>query len=227
MEREPTAARHLANLEKLEREESLVRRRALYVAWGSVGAAAAILVFLVLGAQRELIQIRAERDRVAGEVKELEARKAALEADLKLSSEKLNASLGALERVPENVRKEAVDSELVANPAAAQVLPRVYVQIVDPADRSIANQIGRDLQASGVIALGTEYVPEAAGLKRNEVRYYKKSEENGAIRIVEDLRKAGIEAKTVYLNQEQNTKVRPNHYELWLTPQRRESPPAP
>src|SRR5215468_5878523 len=108
MEREPTAARHLANLEKLEREESLVRRRALYVAWGSVGAAAAILVFLVLGAQRELIQIRAERDRVAGEVKELEARKAALEADLKLSSEKLNASLGALERVPENVRKEAV-----------------------------------------------------------------------------------------------------------------------
>ena len=52
-------------------------------------------------------------------------------------------------------------------------------------------------------------------LKRFEVRYYKKAEEAAARRIISVLENAGVPATPVYLNLENNTRVRRNHYEIW------------
>ena len=139
-----------------------------------------------------------------------------MEGQLKTSKAALSASLGALGRVSEPQRKAAVEQELTADPNAAQLLPRAYLQIVDAADREWAKEIGRTLQAAGIIALGVEYVPKSAGLKRTDVRYYKTSERAGAETIVALLKDAGVDASLIYLNQEGNTKVRPNHFEVWF-----------
>jgi len=47
------------------------------------------------------------------------------------------------------------------------------------------------------------------------VRYYKKAEEAGALRIQGVLEAAGVPSTTVYLNLENNTRVRGNHFEIW------------
>lgn len=73
----------------------------------------------------------------------------------------------------------------------------------------------RRLQQAGVIPVGIEHVPAAAGLRRFEVRYYKKAEEPGATRILAAIAKAGVPAEPVYLNLENNTRVRGNHFEIW------------
>jgi hypothetical protein len=139
-----------------------------------------------------------------------------VEAKLKASEEKLAASLGALGRVPERQRLAAVDEQIAANPSAV-LLPRVYLHIVDESDRAWAVAMGRRLESAGMIAVKVEYVPRARGLKRSDVRYYRKSEEPGAARIVSVLKSAGTEARLNYLeDQETNSKVRPNHFEVWF-----------
>jgi hypothetical protein len=86
---------------------------------------------------------------------------------------------------------------------------------VDDADRQWARNLSDRLQNAGVIPVGVELVPAAAALKRFEVRYYKKAEEAGATRILGVLEAAGVPAQPVYLNLENNTRVRGNHFEIW------------
>lgn len=210
-------------IERIESHEAARRRRALWMTWASVAVAAIVLALIVFAARRELVEshvalAKAEdrRKQVEADIKSLDAKKAETEKQLDATQAKLSASLGALGRVSEGPRQTAVDQQIAADPNTALLLPRVYLHIVDSADRAWAVEMGRKLESAGMIALGVEYVPKAAGLKTTDVRYYKKSEESGAVQIVEILKAAGVNARLNYLNMENNTKVRPNHFEVWF-----------
>jgi hypothetical protein len=122
-----------------------------------------------------------------------------------------------------------LETALDADPKATVLVPRAYVQIVDEGDRQWARNLSDRLQNAGVIPVGVEHVPRAAGLRRFEVRYYKKAEEPGAQRILEVLESVGVPAATVYLSLERNRRVRDNHFEIWCPANARQfklRPPA-
>jgi len=239
MSEEITAQQRIARLDELERAETHRSRIARRRTWTSVGLAAALLAGLVFWAHRDLANVRQrrdaaqeqlakvekERDAAKQQLADLDAHRKDVERQLKdaetaLAQRKaaLAASIGALSRVDAKQLRSAVEQEVTADPNAAQLLPRVYLQIVDQADRGWAERCGKLLQQAGIIPLGVEYVPRAAGLRRTDVRYYKQAERAGAERIVEILRTAGVVATLNYLNQEHNTNVRPNHFEVWFAP---------
>lgn len=225
-----TPDQRVALVERLERQDAERRSKALRTAWGSVGVAAVVLAGIVFAgwwqashiradlaaARKELDAARHARNEVAREVDALKQKKAELDAELQWKQSQLTASLGALGRVDETQRRAAVERQISEDPKTAALLPRVYLHIVDRADREWATGIGRRLEAAGMIALGVQYVPEAANLKASDVRFYKKAEEPGASRIAAVLRDAGVEAKLNYLNLENSTKVKPNHFEVWF-----------
>jgi hypothetical protein len=96
------------------------------------------------------------------------------------------------------------------------------VHIADAGDRQWARNLSDRLQQAGIIPVGIEHVPGSSGLKRFEVRYYEKAEEEGARRILAAIENAGVPATTVYLNLENNTRVRGNHFEIWCPPDARQ-----
>jgi len=119
-----------------------------------------------------------------------------------------------------NTNKQAVQAAVDSQSSAAALLPRVYIQIVNQDDRNYANQIKERLTGAGVLVLGIQYVPEAAAnQKKSDVRYYRKADEPEAQKILEVLAAAGAAPvpQPIYLKgYEDSTKVRPNHFEVWL-----------
>lgn len=213
----------IALVEQLERDGAARQRRAVFAMWGAVVLAAAVLALLVWMARRELGQAQAElqavqvqRAAVTTQIAELRRTQADVERQLQESRSALAASLGVLGRVQEGARGAAVDAQLAADPAAAQLLPRVYLHIVSQADRAAADQVAKQLGAAGFIVVSTEYVPAAATLRVSDVRYYKKAEQAGAERIAAVLKELGVQLRLNYLNLENNTRVRPNHFEVWF-----------
>ena len=122
--------------------------------------------------------------------------------------------ISAYRRTTDQARS-GLATALDADPNATVLVPRAYVQIVDEGDRQWARNLNDRLQNAGIIPVGIEHVPRAAGLRRFEVRYYKQAEEAGARRIVKVLEDVGVPASVVYLNLEGNTRVRANQYEIW------------
>lgn len=221
--RKPTLSTEarLALVAELERREAGAVRRAAAVAWLSLGAAALLLGLLVFGAWLQLAQTRREVEALAAERAELarsiEAQRAELarvEGDLREKSAALSTLIGAVRRTDDRARA-GLGTALDADPRANELVPRVYVHIAEEDDRRWARNLGDRLQGAGIIPLGVELIPAAGGLKRFEVRYYKKAEENVALRIVEVLKSVNVPAVPVYLNLEGSTRVRANHYEIW------------
>ncbi|MGE0815944.1 MAG: hypothetical protein AB7O28_05780 [Vicinamibacterales bacterium] len=226
-----TPEQRLALIERIESQDAARRRRAIGTTWLSVAAAAVVLGLVVFGARRELMRTqrdlrdaRAARERIEADIGTLRTAQAAAQAQLEATEAKLSASLGALGRVGDAQRQAAVEQQIAAEPDTARLLPRVYLQIVDADDRAFAVQMGRRLERAGMIALGVEYVPRAARLKTTDVRYYKAADEPGAVRIVEVLKGAGVEARLNFLNMEDNTRVRQNHFEVWFAAGARRTP---
>jgi hypothetical protein len=219
-----TPDQRIALIEEIESQDATRRRRALRVTWLSVAIATIALALIVYSAWRELArteatlrQVEQRREEVASEIDRLTVERTAAEGQLKETQAKLTASLGALGRVSESVRQSVVDQQIASDPRTAELLPRVYIQIVDPGDRAFAVEMSKRFEAAGMIPFsGIELVAQAAGLKISDVRYYKKAEEPGATRIVEILELAGVEARLNYLNMENNKRVRPNHFEVWF-----------
>jgi hypothetical protein len=218
-----TPDQRIALIEQHDRSEGARRQRTLWMTWASVAAAAVVLALIVFSAGRQLAQVqdaltraRTEQAQVETDIQQLNSSKARIEAQLKENQAALSASLGTLGRVSDVARQTAIEQQMTDDPKTALLLPRVYLHVVDPADRAWAVEVSRTLEAAGMIALGVRYVPNAAGLKTTDVRYYKKSEEPGAARIVEILKASGVTARLNYLNMENNTKVRPNHFEVWF-----------
>lgn len=151
----------------------------------------------------------------------IERREAEIARDLamkqKAQAEQNAASLMAyvqlLSKVPKKDIQAAVDSQVGASPH-----PRVFMQIVNENDRDYAKQISARLTAAGILVLGIQYVPQAASLQTTDVRYYRKSDEAEAERILGLVKDAGQKSARMLIpaGQENTTVVRPNTFEVWL-----------
>jgi hypothetical protein len=211
----------LALLERVEQGEAGALRKAARVAWLSLGLAALLVGLLVFGAWSQLRQMRSEvavleetQRNLSTRTEEQKAELAQLEKEVSERQAALSTLIGAVRRTSEPARA-GLTTALDADPKATELVPRAYVHIVDAEDRQWARNLSDRLQQAGVIPVGIEHVPRAAGLKRFEVRYYKKVEEPGARRILSVLENAGVPAAAVYLNLETSTRVRGNHFEIW------------
>ena len=217
----PSVDERLALLERMEQREAGAIRRAARIAWVSLAIAAVLVGVLIFGGWWQVRQLRAEAGTLERQRTELvtaiEGQKtelAQLEADVKEKQAALSTLISAYRRTTDQARS-GFETALDADPKATVLVPRAYVHIVDEEDRRWARNLNDRLQNAGIIPVGIDHVPRAAGLQRFEVRYYKKAEEAGAQRIVNVLEEVGVPASPVYLNLEGNTRVRANHYEIW------------
>jgi len=217
----PTVDERLALLERIEQREAGAVRRAAMIAWVSLAVATILVSVLIFGGWWQVRQLRVEAGTLEKQRTELvtaiEGQKtelAQLEAEFQQKQAALSTLISAYRRTTDQARS-GFETALDADPKATVLVPRAYVQIVDEEDRQWARNLNDRLQNAGIIPVGIEHVPRAAGLKRFEVRYYKKAEEAGAQRIVNVLEEVGVPASPVYLNLEGNTRVRANHYEIW------------
>ena len=122
----------------------------------------------------------------------------------------MQASLQVLSNVP--------IQQVEAAASSVTILPRIYMQIVNEADRDYAKDLQTRLRDSGFLVLGIELVVKAAEtVKVSEVRYYKQVEEGTAKEILRVVQTQDASAKLTYLKLENSTKVRPNHFEVWLS----------
>jgi hypothetical protein len=211
----------LALIQELERREDSAVRKAAGAAWLSLGLVALLFAGLVFGAWSQLQQMRSEvadlQNQQSALLKDIDTQKAELagiEQQLRDKQAALTTLIGAIRRT-DNQARGGLETALDADPRATVLVPRVHIQIVDEGDRQWARNLSDRLQNGGIIPLNIELVPSAAALQRFEVRYYKKAEEAGALRILSVLESAGVPAAPVYLNLETNTRVRSNHFEIW------------
>lgn len=211
----------LALVDALERREAGAVRKAAGIAWISLAVAAALIGVLIFGSWSQIERMRADvaslerqQETLVRSTKEQEARLAKVDAELRDRQAALSTLIGAVRRTDDEARG-GLETALDADPRAPALVPRAYVQIVDEGDRQWARNLSDRLQYAGVIPVSVEYVARAAALERFEVRYYKKDEEAGALRILEVLKNVGVPAAPVYLNLETNTRVRRNHFEIW------------
>ena len=166
--------------------------------------------------QREI----AEQQR---EIAEQQTRLAAQEREQAVQArQSLEDSLKALATAGGKKVRVALDEphdEGVIRSLKAALPNRIYMQIVDARDREYAERMGQLLRGSDYIVLGVELVPQAIGLKRTEVRYYKMADAEVGNSIVNVLREAGDSAATgVYLKKEENNpNVRSKHFAVWFS----------
>lgn len=211
----------LALVDAAERREANAVRKAAAAAWIAAAIAAVLLGLLVFGGWSQVRHIRAEvatlgsqREQLNAQIKGQQAEVSRLAAEYRDKQAALSTLIGAVRRTDQSARG-GLESALDADPNATTLVPRAYIQIVDDGDRKWAANLSDRLQHAGVIPVGIELVPSAAALQEFEVRYYKKAEEAGAQRVVSVMETAGVQAKPVYLNLENNTRVRRNHFEIW------------
>lgn len=216
-----SADERLALVQQLERREASAVRKAARTAWLSLGVVALLLGGLIFGAWSQLQRMRTEvasleieQSTLVQNIEKQKAELAAIDNDLRDKQAALSTLIGAVRRTDTSARG-GLETALDADPRATVLVPRVYVQIIDEADRQWARNLSDRLQQGGVIPLGVEHMHNVTGLRRFEVRYYKKAEEAGAIRILSVLKNAGVPAAPVYLNLENNTRVRANLFEIW------------
>ena len=212
----------IALVKELERREVTSMRRATRAAQAALAVVALVFVALLAGvfiASRQLGVLRSDVATLAREKEKQTLQLDAVNREIKEKQTALAALIGAVRTGPGAL--SGVGAALDQNPRAATLVPRAYVQITDDMDRQWARNLSDRFQNGGVIPVGIEYVPAAKGLGQFEVRYYKKAEEAGATRIVEIMKAAGVDARLVYLNLENNKRVRDNHYEVWCPPNAR------
>ncbi len=132
-------------------------------------------------------------------------------------AEALQGSIKLSKKFDSLTNEKDVPAATGSQPSAA-ILPRVYMQIVNERDRDYAKQIAAPLTVAGFLFLGIEYVPNAAWYKTSEVRYFREADKTEAQTILGVLQDAGDKsAHLQYISgYENSTKIRPNHFEIWL-----------
>ena len=105
-----------------------------------------------------------------------------------------------------------------SRPTASEQTPRVYTQVRDQADVSRARALAASLEQAGFIVPRPEVVK--AGPSANEVRFFREAERSTGEKIVRVLAQSGVpDARLTYVQgYEDSRAMRPNHFELWLTP---------
>lgn len=211
----------LALLERVEAREAGAVRKAAGVAWLSLAIASVLVGVLIFGAWWQVSRLRSDAVILEGKRVDLqtaittkEEQLAGLEARVREREAALSTIISAYRRTTDQARG-GLEIALDADPKATALVPRAYIQIVDEGDRQWARNLSDRLQRAGVIPVGIEHTPRAAGLRQFEVRYYKKVEQPGAEKILAVLGSVGVPAATKYLNLETDTRVRGNHFEIW------------
>jgi hypothetical protein len=148
---------------------------------------------------------------------ELEATKADQEA--KIAEESLRYSKAKVAEAEREV--QAVQSALAqskAEPATpADLRPRIYSQVQTEAQEQQLTPVLRAMSEKGYLTPKVARV--SVGPRETELRYFRTSDQAKAKEIVSDLSRAGLKAKPTYVGGfEESTKIRPNHFELWLPP---------
>ena len=96
----------------------------------------------------------------------------------------------------------------------SEIPPRVYIHIANESQRSLATTARSAIRAAGQVVPGIENV--GTGPNATELRYFVQSEAALAGTISDELKAAGIQAPAVYASGFDTSKIRPNHFELWL-----------
>jgi hypothetical protein len=214
-------------LKVLDEKSMAARRRAVFASWIMVAAALAVLAAIIYMGARQINAARRNLESVQAAARVEEGKLQAARAE----QQTLSDEIAKLKPLVENYRESAARESTTALNARGgptgsaakltlQAGARVYLQIVDPRDRDYADRIGADLTNHDFKVMGVEYVKNAARLKNTEVRYYKRSDQAGAERLLDVLHAAGARSATLlYLGLENNANVRPNHYEVWFAAQ--------
>jgi hypothetical protein len=208
----------LQALTELELRQQRNQSRVVRSVWGSIVVGALVLGSIIAFASWQLANVRREVDSLSDQRQRLKTEIAELGEQKKIVDQQLTAAKGVLKDVPDAQLKLAIDKQFAAAPQTAALLPRIYMQIVDRADTARAQAIRKALQDAGYLVLGIEYVPDAQVSKASDVRFYHLKESDEAKKIAQVLTNAGEpNVKVNYLQKfENNTKARPNHFEVWL-----------
>lgn len=105
-----------------------------------------------------------------------------------------------------------------AKAVSAEALPaRIYFHIQNESQREKAGSIARQVSVDpNIVVPGVQRVDQAPAA--NEIRYFKLAEAIEAQGFAKSLRGFGIDAATKYIpGYESTQKLRPRHYELWLS----------
>jgi hypothetical protein len=216
---------NLELLRRLETQQATARRRAVWISWLFVLAAAIVLAVLIFAADRHLEDAQAKKtvalEKAAAEqnrVEQLKKEEARLTGRIKQLQPLVENYQAQVRAEPGPATQREVQFPLGPGPGVeVPAKPRVFLQIVTPEDREYAKQMGQRLEEAGFEVLGTEYVERAAALKNTEVRYYKKTDEPDAVKLRDALSAAGVKSPALlYLGLENNKKVRPKTYEVWF-----------
>jgi hypothetical protein len=210
----------LALVEELERHEAGSMRKAIRGAWLSLLVVALLIGTLVFvawaelrGVRQEVTSLEQQKTTLDEATKVQKAQLEQLDGEIRQKQAALSALIGAVRTDP--LALSGVGTALDKSPGAVILVPRAYIQIVDEGDRQWARNLSDRFQNAGVIPVDIEHVRLSGPLRQFEVRYYKKSEEEGARRIVAIMKDVGVPAELKYLDLETNTRVRANHFEVW------------
>ena len=210
----------IALLDQLDRDSRSSERRARWIGWGTVGAAAAVLLILLVSGG---LRLQTLREQVAVEKRSLQA----LADERSLRLEELRETEARLEELREVVgeidrdKVEAAYEKKAQTDPGAKQSPRVYVHIARNADRAAAQVLVKDLEKQGFVVPGIEYVESAQRLGNTQVRYFKQADSGEAGRLRDVIESSGMDqAEPTYLQRYENDpSVRANQYEVWIKPQ--------
>lgn len=128
---------------------------------------------------------------------------------------KLATAVLEAEPAESEVRKVADEVALEAN-ARIRFLPRIYIHIRSNEDRERARAVGERLKELDYVVPGIERLVEK-GPDKSQLRYFRKTEEEQANRILEILREIGIDLDLRYIpGHEDSDEIRPGHFEIWF-----------
>lgn len=136
----------------------------------------------------------------------------AIDGDL---AAKLATAVSEAEPKQSKVRQVANEVAEEAD-ARSKLLPRIYIHIRAEEDRKYSASVAEKLKASGFVVPGIERLVDR-GPSSSQLRYFRKSEEPEAKRIVDLLKSNGVNVSPKYIaGYEASDKIRPGHYELWF-----------
>jgi cbb3-type cytochrome oxidase subunit 3 len=152
---------------------------------------------------------------VDGQASELkEAQEKSLEIAVK--ADKGNASDAELaERAHLDEMVASLNKSLTSNKSSLK--PRVYFHIKEESQRAKAEQLAKDVaMLANIVVPGVQHVNYPAST--NQLRYFRAIEEQEVRHISEVLASLGFKSEVTYISGfESSTKIRPKHYELWIS----------
>lgn len=164
--------------------------------------------------QVKILEIFAEKITSPDERQRLLALKLLRAVDDDLAA-KLASAVAEVEPLQSKVSEVATEVATEAR-ARIELIPRIYVHVEGDEERESARGVVRLLETEQFVVPGVQRVGSKSP-KVSQLRYFKKSEEDDAERILQILNKAGYEASLAYIGGYEDSKaLKPMHFELWF-----------